>query len=252
MQPDATGIHVYADEYESAMQTYVLLVGKSLEEAMLDEARQLSMALIRSMPPHRGIWHRDNSSDAKRRAERRVNRTLARLFVGKQLVGSRRVTHLFGRRDVPGLPYVVPAPERHPDVDGIYRREGPEVWRSQESTHRRIKSGKVLYVDRRKLLALRKAEHAKIGRLAAGHAAAAIKFGATVPAWIRRHSVPGYGRTQFTDRLLRVEIVNAHPKANARREWQARADMAVRARTEALHRQIPFLLRRHERLVSGS
>jgi hypothetical protein len=251
IDPDASGVIVDADRYTRAMEQYVLLTGRSMEDAMMHEGRQLVRALVRSMPPHRTPWYSDDSGHAKRRAERRVAGALRRMFIGKDLVGSRRVTRLFGK-EVRGAPWIVPAPERHPDVEGIYDRESGEVWRSGESTHRRIKAGKVRYVDRRKLTALKQREWKKIGRMAAGYVPAAARFGTPVPAWIRRHRVGGWARIDFRPDVLRIEVVNAHPKASRNPGLQRRADLAVRARIEAIEKQVPYLLRRHERLVSGS
>jgi hypothetical protein len=248
---ESSGIIVQAERYTRAMEQYVLLTGKSMEDAMRHEGKQLARALVRSMPPHRVPWHSDDSGSAKRRAERRTARTLGRMFIGKELVGSRRVTRLFGK-EVRGAPWIVPAPERHPDVEGIYDREASAVWRSSQSTNQRIKAGLVRYVDRRKVDRLKKREWAKIGRMAAGYVPAAVRFGTPVPAWIRRHRVGGWARIDFRPDVLRIEIVNAHPKASRNPGLQRRADLAVRARSEALEKQVPFLLRRHERLVSGS
>lgn len=246
------GVILLHQEHERTLQRYALLVGKSLQEIMLDEAKQFTRALIRSMPPHRTPWQSDNSSHAKRRAERRVARVLRRLFIPKDLVGSRRITHLFGNQGVQGSPWVVPAPERHIDVDGIYDREKSEIWQGGENTYQRMKSGKVRYVDRRKFNRLQKREWAKIGSLAAGYVPAANKFGADAPPWIRRHQVAGAARTDFGEHVLRILVVNAHPKAGRSGRYQRLADLAVRARIESMERQIPHLLRRHERLVSGS
>jgi len=58
------------------------------------------------------------------------------------------------------------------------------------------------------LPAYRKTVLARVGRMAAGWKNAAASFGATLPAWITRHSRAGFGKIKVSGSSIEVEIAN--------------------------------------------
>jgi hypothetical protein len=221
------------------------LTGRPLQEEMHDQARLLMLDTMKVTPPfHQGAGQ--GVTVAKKAGERSISANIDRLFIGKTLVGSRNITHLFGRTDVPGLPYVVPTVEQHPDVAGIYAREKR---RAQSTGGRKMRFNRTrLTVSRKKVLALKKAEQKKVGWLASGWAAAATRFGATVSAYVKRHGTrAGTVQVTFTRELLRIVGTNSVRYARGVSGLEKRIQFALKKRTDAMRAQIPRMIERQAR-----
>jgi hypothetical protein len=236
-----------ASWFEKTFARFAAVSTKSVEELLKDQARLFVIDAIRVTPPfHQGVGQ--NATTAKKAGEKSISANLNRLFMGKDLVGSRRITHLFGRTDVPGLPYIVPAKERYPDVQGIYDEE-------KEKARLRAQRGmrfwqKQIPVSRVKARRIYRAEVKKVGWLAGGWNTAAMALGAgsKIPAFVRRHaSAPGQVQIDFKPHRLRIVLVNQVKYADHVGGLQKRAGFALRKRADAMTLQIPRLIRAAER-----
>jgi hypothetical protein len=235
--------------FESTFARFASLTTNSIEDELKNQARLFVIDAIKVTPPfHQGVGQ--GATVAKRAGEKSIARNLDRIFVGVNLVGSRRITHLFGRTDVPGLPYVVPTTEKHPDVSGIYEKE-------KASAKRRAMRGMRFFgppktVSRRKVRTIYRNEVKKVGWLAGGWNAAANRLGATakVPAFVRRHAgAPGQVQIDFTASRLRIVLINQVRYADYVGGLQKRASFALTKRVHAMQKQIPRLMRQAGRAL---
>jgi hypothetical protein len=244
---ESSGIIVQQERFAAAVQRYAAVSGRGLEEELLNQARLFVVDAVKVTPPF-SQGSGQGVAAAKRQGEASIERNLGRLFAEKDLVGSRRVTHLFGRDDVAGLPYVVPAPERDANVEQIYRAEKE---RARGASKLRF-SRQRIFVSAKKVRRLARAEKKKVGWLAGGFNRAATRLGATVPAWVRRHgsASPGAVTVDLTGDVLRVVIENSVPYARRVGGMERRIAFALRKRADTMERQIPYLLRKHERLLN--
>lgn len=248
MEPDFV---LDAGWFEKTFTRFAAVSTKSVEELLKDQGRLGIIDMIRVTPPfHQGVGQ--NATTAKKAGEKSISANFNRLFMGKDLVGSRRITHLFGRTDVPGLPYIVPAKERFPDVQGIYDDE-------KEKAKLRAQRGmrfweKKIPVSRVKARRIYRAEVKKVGWLAGGWNTAARELGAgpKIPAFVRRHgSAPGQVVVDFKPERLRIVLVNQVKYADHVGGLQKRAGFALRKRADAMTLQIPRLIRQAERELRG-
>jgi len=237
--------------FERTFSRFVLLSGNSIEDELRNQARLFVIDEIRVTPPfHQGVGQ--NATKAKKAGEKSVSANFNRLFIARDLVGSRKITHLFGRTDVPGLPYVVPARERFPDVQGIYDEEKGKAksraYRGMRFFQKRIP------VSRVKARRIYQKEIKKIGFLAGGWnvAANALGAGPKVPAFVRRHAgAPGQVIIDFQPQRLRIVLMNQVKYADHVGGLQKRAGFALRKRADAMNAQIPRLIRQANRALSG-
>lgn len=228
--------------FDRTFNRFVALTGKSMEEELTNQGRLFSIDAIKVTPPfHQGRGQ--GITAAKHAGEDAISRRIGKIFVGVELVGSRKITHLFGRTDVPGLPFIVPTTEKYPDVEAIYRVE-----KNKARQRPRMKFfGPPKTVDRRKVRKIYRSEIKKVGFLAAGWNIAAMRLGAgaKIPAFVRRHgSAPGQVIVDFRAERLRIVLENQVQYANYVGGLQKRASFALRKRVHAMQRQIPYLIRK--------
>lgn len=230
--------------FETTFRRFASLTDKSLEDELKNQAALFVIDAIKVTPPfHQGVGQ--GISAAKRAGEKSIARNMDRIFVGVNLVGSRKITHLFGRTDVPGLPFIVPTTEKYPDVAGIYELK-KRFAKTQARRGMRM-SGPPLTVDRRKVQKVYRAEVKKVGFLAGGWNIAAQRLGAgnKVPAFARRHAAaPGQIIVDFRPERLRIVLENQVKYADYVGGLQKRASFALRKRVHAMQKQIPHLIRR--------
>jgi hypothetical protein len=239
----AAEIRLDHGRFSAAVARYMLYTGKSVEEALMEQARLFVGDVIKVTPPfHPGAGQ--GATVAKKAGEKSVAANMGRLFAEHDLIGSRRVTHLFGRTDVEGLPFIVPAPEKNPNVEAIYREEDGRAKNRRSYRYEK----KRIHVDARKVRRIYRAKVKNVGWLAGGWNAAATRLGAKVPAWVRRHgSAPGQVRIDFGRQVLRIQLANAVPYGRRIGGIEKRIAFAHKKRIDAMERQIPRLLKRYER-----
>jgi hypothetical protein len=233
--------------FESTFARFVRLTNNSIEDELKNQARLFVIDAIKVTPPfHQGRGQ--GATAAKHAGEDAISRRIGKSFVGVQLVGSRKITHLFGRTDVPGLPYIVPTVEKYPDVEGIYSSEKARARRRPKVKF----MGPPKTVDRRKVRKVWQREIKKVGWLAGGwnKAATALGAGNKVPAFVRRHAAaPGQVQIDFTAARLRIVLVNQVRYADYVGGLQKRASFALTKRVHAMQKQIPRLIRQAGRAL---
>lgn len=235
--------------FESTFARFVRLTKNSIEDELKNQGRLFVIDAIKVTPPfHQGVGQ--GVTAAKKAGEKSIGQNFDRIFVGVNLVGSRRVTHLFGRTDVPGLPYIVPTTEKHPNVDGYYHGKKNAARRNAMRGMRFI--GPPITVSRRKMRKVYQQEIKKVGWLAGGwnKAATALGAGNKVPAFVRRHATaPGQVQIDFTASRLRIVLVNQVKYADYVGGLQKRASFALTKRVHAMQKQIPRLMREAGRVL---
>lgn len=217
-------------EFEQSLARYVAATKGDLREVLKNQARLFVQDVVQVTPPFsQGV----NATKARQRGEKSIKSNLNKLFIARPLVGSRKVTHLFGKTDVPGLPYTVKTTEKYPDVEGIYRTE------KKAAKGRAVRgvrfSRQELPVSLKKVRAIYTREKKKVGWLAGGWNAAATKLGSKVPAWVKRHAAaPGAVSMRFSRTKLSIRVENRVNYANAVGGMQKRMAFALRKRSDAM------------------
>lgn len=216
-------------EFEQSLARYVAATKGDLREVLKNQARLFVQDVVQVTPPFsQGV----NATEARQRGERSIRANLSKLFIARPLVGSRKVTHLFGKKDVPGLPYTVKTTEKYPDVEGIYRAEKTRAKRNAVRAMQFYE--KFLPVSRKKVRAIYMREKKKVGWLAGGWNQAAIKLGSRVPAWVKRHAAaPGAVSMRFSRSKLSIRVENRVTYARAA-DMQKRMAFALRKRSDAM------------------
>ena len=205
IEPDFVVTDYLSSQFEQTFRRFMEYSDKSFEAEMKNQAALFVIDAMKVTPPfHQGRGQ--GITAAKHAGEDAISRRIGRIFVGLELVGSRKISHLFGKPH-PNAPWVVPAPEKYPDVEGIYAAE------KAKARHRgRMRFiGPPLTVDRQKVRKIYRAEIKKVGWLAGGwhEAAKRLGAGAKVPAFVRRHSAaPGQVIIDFKPTSLRVVLEN--------------------------------------------
>ncbi len=231
-------------EFGEQLERFALYSGRSFEDELENQGKLLVRDILRLTPPSR---FGASVSEAKRAGERSIRKNLRSVFSGVNLKGQRQITHLFGRTDVAGLPFRTPTTEKHPDVKALYEQRkvgsGYRVRRGQRARY---------YVDERKLAALEQVLIKRVGWAAAGFGPAAQRLGAAVPAYVRRHvgKAPGTVAVNTTGAILSIVITNRVDYVARLSGLQRRLNWAVARRKTAMEKQLPYLIRRHERLVN--
>lgn len=237
--------------FEQTFARFARLSKGTVEEELKNQARLFIIDAIKVTPPfHQGVGQ--GISAAKKAGEKSIGRNIDRIFIGRTLVGSRKITHLFGRTDVPGLPYVVPTTEKYPDVAGYYSGKKKEAKRNALRGMRFF--GPPITVSRRKVRKVYREEVKKVGFLAGGWNTAANKLGAgkDIPAFVRRHTgAPGRLVVDFSARTLKIAMINYVSYANHVGGLEKRASFALTKRVHAMQKQIPRLLREAGRALQA-
>lgn len=242
---ETDGLTVYSDEFEAMFDRYMAISERSTEDEFRYQCGRVVHRIIRVTPP----FHKSAGvSQAKKAGMNKIDRDMRRVFAPRDLVGSRKVTHLFGRTDVQELPYIVPTKEEHTDLETIWDRHKSKNQHQRYLQYR----GKKFYVARKRYEKLLKKEQKKVGLLGAAYAPAATALGANLPAFMKRHAGRSTGSlTQDKgDEHLRIVITNAVPYVNAVSGLRRRVEFAVRAQKGAMERQLKYRLRQNEKLIT--
>ena len=238
------GLVVHHEEFSRAVGQFALLTAKSLEDQFDYQVGRIVRDWVAVTPPLGGSGSINvTRGNVSRVLENRVRHNL-RIFRAVDLLGQRKIPLLFGwyHRDAP---WFTPTVEKHPNVEALYRIHRMSTKRGRAQAYAKPK-----FVDRKKYEALVKKEVTKFGRLGAGFTPAAQAHRVAVPPFVRRHTPEGAYRRTVTPGLIRVQIDNLVPYAGRVNVLRRRIDRAVKDRIGAMERQIPYLLRRHERLLN--
>ena len=82
---------------------------------------------------------------------------------------------------------------------------------------------------------------ARVGKMAAGWKNAASTLGAKLPAWITRHSSPGFGRIKATGRAIEVELSNKSVYSGQKNWVERGVKAAMKKRYWAMIKRVEFV-----------
>lgn len=238
------GLVVHHEEFARAVGRFALLTGKSLEDQFTYQVGKVVGDVVKNTPPLGQSGSRTiTTANVQKAMENRIRHNL-RIFRGVEMMGQRKIPLLFGK-DSPNAPWFTPTVEKHPNVAALYR-----LHRMSTKAGRHRNYSKPKYVDKRKLEALVKSEAKKFGKMGAGFIPAARAHRVGVPRVFSRHTPNGSYQRRVTPGLISIAFTNSVSYAGRVPVLRRRIDRAIRERIGAMERQIPFLLRRHERLVN--
>ena len=242
LEPDFVVSSEMSREAERTFRRFAELSDKSFEDEMKNQGALFVIDAIKVTPPfHQGAGQ--GISAAKKAGEKTIGRNMDKIFVGVELVGSRKITHLFGKPH-PSAPWIVPAPEKYPDVAGLYAQEKAAA--KQRARNGIRFGGPPKTVDRRKVKKIYREEIRKVGWLGGGwnHAAGMLGAWAKVPGFVKRHvTSPGEVIIDFKSTSLRIVLINQVKYADYVGGLQKRVTFAMRKRIDSMRRQIPYLIR---------
>jgi hypothetical protein len=113
------------------------------------------------------------------------------------------------------------------------------VHREARNRRGRVPKG-VEKVKAANLVAYRKQMLARVGRMAAGWKNAATSLGAKLPAWITRHSRPGFGKIKATARSIEVELSNQSVYSGQKGWVERGVKAAMKKRYWAMIKRVDF------------
>jgi hypothetical protein len=237
------GIIIESEAFARDVAQFALLTGRSFADELKQQARGVMRGIIRVTPPFSAGA---TVSSAKKTGENAIRGDLSRIFRSVNLVGSRKVTHLFGK-DAEGAPWTVPEKEKHPDLGAIYSRQ-----KSLKSKGRQAIYRKPYYVDSMKLQALEAKLKKRVGFLGGGFAASGEALNVPLPSFMKRHraQAPGAIQMKLEGDNLSIIMTNSVRYASLVSGFARRVEWAVEAQRGKMERQIPFLIRRHEKLIN--
>jgi hypothetical protein len=249
-------IKIDTRRFEGAVRTYSIAAVKDNKQALRDAARNFIVKAAGVTPPS---VNGKADGTAKKRGEAVIQNDLDHILVGlppKQYdqfmdMGGKSIRREMRRKD--GTVYVTDSDIATSNIKGWHkenRRENGRVHRIGRKTrdigrHKNWDRGVVTAAERKAYIAktLR-----KVGTLAAGWNASAIKLGAKFPAWIKRH---GHGNgssiVEVTPRGIRIVMENAVGFATKVRGLERRIKWALNAQANALDRASNAIMRKTAR-----
>jgi hypothetical protein len=242
---------------EGAVRTYSLAAVKDGKQVLKDAARNFVIKAIGVTPP--SISGKADG-EAKKRGEAVIQNDLDHILVGLSPklydefmdMGGKSVRREMYRKD--GTVYVTDSDIAIGSIKDWHqqnRRENGRVHRIGRSTrdigrHKNWDRGVVLANEKKAYIArmLR-----RVGTLAAGWNASAIKLGATrYPAWVKRQGhANGQGIVEVTPRGIRILMENAVGFATKVRGLERRIQWALNAQAGALDRAATAIMQKTAR-----
>jgi hypothetical protein len=240
------GINIDTEAFSRDVAQFALLTGRTFGDELKQQAKGVLKNILKVTPPFNGGG--GSVATAKRAAEGAIHRDLGRIFRPVALVGSRKITHLFGKPH-PSAPWTVPTPEKHPQLASLYAAH-----KKLDSRSRQARYKNAYFVDELKYKALVDKIMKRSGRLGGGFAAAAAELHVPIPAFMSRHRSSDVGasgiRMQLDGDNLFIIITNDVPYAPDVEGFVRRFNWAVETQRGKMERQMPYLLKRHERLLN--
>jgi len=236
------GITIDGQAFAQDVGRFALLTGRTFGEELKIQAKGAMKEIVRITPPFHGG---NSAAEARKAGINAISRDMNRIFRPVELKGKRRVTHLFGQTH-PSAPWIVPEKERTPDVAGTY-----VATRKLDSRARRARYQKPLYVDAKKFHALQSYLEKRVGYLGGGFSDPAAGLGVPLPSWMRRHTdAPGKLIMKLEGDELYIIIRNDVRYATRIHDFARRVEWALQTQRGKMERQMPYLLRRHEKLIN--
>jgi hypothetical protein len=143
----------------------------------------------------------------------------------------------------------VPAPEKHTNLAALLSAHS-----RLNSAGRQARYKNAYFVDATRYFALIDKIEKRSGRLGGGWAEAAAQLHVPVPAFMNRHmsldSAGGGLRMNLEGDNLFIVITNNCPFARDVADYVNRVERAVQTQRGKMERQLPYLLRRHEKIIN--
>ena len=238
------GITLDSPGFSRDVAQFALLTGRSFAEELQVQAKGALRHIVYDTPPF-GPRSR-TAAAAKKASEGSIGRDLHRIFRPKKLKRSRRITHLFGKQ-VSGAPWTVPAKEKHPDLASLLAGH-----KRLSSSGRQARYRNAYFVDAAKYFAMQTKIKKRGGHLGGGWAPAAVALGVNLPHIMKRHAgtAPGGVQMRLTGDHLSIVMINDVSYATKVASLPFRVERALQSQRGKMERQLPHLLRRHERLIN--
>jgi hypothetical protein len=272
-----TGIVIDSEAFSRDVGQFALLTGRSFGEELKEQGRGVLRELLRVTPPFN--QHNKSVSSARKAGAGAIRRDLAG---GGHKRGQRRVGVFAVLRDAT-IDQALDTGVYEDKAVKLFVRKDGSVWATETNTfkpsishaemrshHQRyFKNGKMssagsyernigrwrfidqLVIRRSTFESYLQKMERRVGFLGGGFAAAAAGLRVGIPGFMRRHSAaPGGLEMQLEGDDLYIVIENKVRYASQLADLVRRVDWAIRAQQRKMERQVPFLLRRHERLVN--
>lgn len=198
--------------FEAALAKSIALSKRGSLEVIREAAKGVIKNVIRVTPPGRST--KSPITSAAKGARAKVAADILKVFAGVPAKGARV-------RDVDAM-------------KPIHRRQRVEGQVVKPPSSKITVSKTVLaeYIKR---------QQGKIGRLAAGWKEAAQEFGVSLPAWVTKHSTPGFVKVVATSERFAMTATNRSPYAGGIRQLEGKIRHAVHAQAGAMRKRIAFM-----------
>lgn len=192
---------------------------RSRGEVMKEQARGILKYVIDVTPP--AGWNKNTEEltkggKAKQRGEQKVERDIRKI-----MTPARKGQKIY--------------PESIKSLHKRYRST------SDGNVHTNLaRKGRAYRVSREELVSYIREKRKMVGFLASGWKAAADSLGVRLPAWITKHSGPGYAKIRANDNGIRVEFNNSVRYAGAIKDFSRRVKYAIEAQAKKMEKRIRF------------
>lgn len=194
--------------FDQALKAFRAHSRKAVGQVLREQAKGVLKKIVEFTPPGS---HKIQGSDAKKRGESKVESDIRKLMEpgrGKELSS-----------DSPADIH-----RRNRDRRGRVRRElSPKI---------KVRAGDLARLIREK--------KRMVGFLASGWRAAADKFGAKIPNWIRRHSGQGSSKEKSSSVMVEVSATNSVDYASSG-DMERRVQQALNGQTRSIENQVKAL-----------
>jgi len=239
--------------FNNAIQRVIATSKKSSEQILRQQAALFVVDAAKLTPPNKNFkWN-------KKGGEQTILNDLNHILVGLSPNLFRQFVDLFGgkvmRRQLTtkdGRVFVSDRDELVTNIPGFHKSQRTrfgrvtkagsytrDIGRSRDHVRGVVpESSKKAYI---------KTALKRVGKLAAGWKAAAIKLGAKLPAWITRHDSAGYAKVETRGSVVSVELANASVYPRIMGTIERRLPVALRRRAGAMNRMVDRYLKLNAR-----
>ncbi len=208
MPRKAASVTVDSAKFNEAAERLIATSKKSIKENLREQGKIIVVEAAKLTPPNKNFkWN-------KKGGELAASNDLARLFVSSK------------------------AKDAETNLASIHKKSRNRAGRVAKNIDE-VKAAK-LALYKKKVLAT-------VGKMAAGWKSAASQLGAKLPAWITRHSRPGYAKYSQQGSRGTLELTNAGIYASKREGVQKRLSAVLAKRASAINKRVDYYLKQNAR-----